>query len=226
MAAAAAAAQYSGPVEENFQHIDFILNLCDKFNDYAYLWQEDNGLFIQLSRLYLEKRRIMLMYHSILINDDFDFFFEELIRISTNDFTDQPEIAKIETVITQHVTNHTNQIYNINEILNKNLLDMSIKTNSGLFDVEIFETYEFQSALAAGGYDEWNSVSLQQIQYMEAMEPANTVNAAGLLVSIASVFSVQRDAHDPGGAHDAANAANLPQQAEQLLQQMHQRPPE
>ena len=52
-------------------------------------------------------------------------FSLKTIRISTNDFTDQLEI-KLETVITQHVTNHTNQIYNIND-LNKNLLDMILK---------------------------------------------------------------------------------------------------
>ena len=227
VAAAAAAAQYSGPVEENFQHIDFILNLCDKFNDYAYLWQEDNGLFIQYSRLYLEKRRIMLMYHSILLNDDFDFFFEELIRISTNDFTDQPEIAKLETVITQHVTNHTNQIYNINEILNKNLLDMSIKTNSGLFDVEIFETYEFQSALAAGGYDEWNSVSLQQIQYMEEWNQQIQSMQPDYWYQLHQSERERERERRIQAVHTMQQMQQIsPQQAEQLLQQMHQRPPE
>ena len=180
VAAVAAAAQYSGPVIENFQHIDFILNICDKFNDYAYLWKKDNGLFIDLSTLYLKNRSIIPQYSAVtpstaLSNDDFDFFFEESIRISTNDFTDQAAIPKLETVITQQVTNHTSGIY-ISEILNKNLLDMNIKTNTGLFDFPIFDPLEFQSAFLAGGYDEWNSVSLQQIQYMEQWNQQTKLN--------------------------------------------------
>ena len=99
---------------------------------------------------------------------------------------------------------------------------MSIKTNSGLFDVEIFETYEFQSALAAGGYDEWNSVSLQQIQYMEEWNQQIQSMQPDYWYQLHQSERERERERRIQAVHTMQQMQQIsPQQAEQLLQ-MHQ----
>ena len=166
--------------------------------------------------IYNENKKVFIDDGNFLNINEYKFFFKESIRIITNDFTEDFLLTNLNVVLKTHAND------TISDVLNKNLLDMSIKT----YVFPIFESDEFKSAFASGGYDEW----LGSIHPSPTPTPAERNQWVPKLTGeqVATMFDNPQYSQQmqPEQAQAPGQESALQQMHEQIQQQIQQLPPQ